>query len=92
VTFSLSAVGTADQVRKQLDAADLTHSGDLGLTVRSFLAEEVLGSISGHSSHPSHVLNFVVEASGHGDQSSLNLNITVRPMWVPAVEAPKDDA
>jgi hypothetical protein len=82
MTFSIQAVGTADEVRKQLAAIDMTHSGDLGQTVRSFLAHEVLEGVSG-SEMPDHKAMFIIEANGHGDAHNVSLNISVRPIWVP---------
>jgi len=95
VTFSLQAVGSVHEIRDQLNAADMTHSGKLGATVRSFLVDEVLADVSGENLHPTHEAKFIVEANGHGDAKSVSLSIAVRPMWVPAPkadEAPKEGA
>jgi hypothetical protein len=89
MTFSIQAAGTADEVRKQLAAIDLTYGGDLGVAVKSFLANEALAGVS-ESELPDHPRPmFVVDANGHSDAHNLSLNITVRPIWVPRV---KDDA
>jgi hypothetical protein len=79
MTFSIHAVGTVDEVRKQLAAVEMTS--DLGVAVKSFLAHEALEGVSG-SEMPDHKAMFIVEASGHSDKHNLNLSITVRPIWV----------
>lgn len=84
MSFSFSAVGTLDDVRKQLAAADLTHGGEAAEAARNLISDKVLALVEPTPPHPSQEKRFVVDASGHIDGNAASLTVSVRTHWVPA--------
>lgn len=86
MSFLLSAVGTLDDVRQQLAAADLKHGGDLAEAARTLVTEAV-ADVDPKPTYPGQEKRFVVEASGHKDANATSLNVSVRTFWVPVAAA-----
>lgn len=80
MSFSLTAVGTLDDVRQQLADADIVHGGDLAEAART-LATEALAGVE-PTAFPGQEKRFVVEASGHKDANATSLTASVRTVWV----------
>lgn len=81
MSFSLTAVGTLDEVRQQLAAVDLTHGGDVAEAVRDLVADKALAGVEANG-FPGQEKRFVVEASGHNDVNASSLTLSVRTVWV----------
>ena len=86
VSFALTAVGLAPDVRNQLAAADMMSGGALGEATRSLLVAASSEFEGGE--YPGQRAALIVKASGHSDASTLSLNISIETVWVPV---PKDD-
>lgn len=86
MSFSLSAVGTLDDIRQQLTAADLKHGGDLAEAARTLVTEAV-ADVDTTTTYPGSEKRFVVEASGHKDANTTSLTVSVRTFWVPVAVA-----
>jgi hypothetical protein len=87
MSFAIIAVGTPDEVHKQIEAAEVQDG--LGSAVKSFLAEQMIKFAPTAPYPDSHKIVNVVEANGHTDVHSLSMNVSIRQIWVPSV---KDDA
>lgn len=83
MSFSFTAAGTIDDVRKQVAAVDLKHGGDLAEAARTLITEAVAGVEP--SDYPGQEKRFIVEANGHKDANASNLTVSVRTLfvWVP---------
>lgn len=81
MSFSLTAVGTLDDVRQQLAVVDLKHGGDVAEATRALVAEKVLAGV-GPEVHAGYEKRFVVKASGHADAYATSLNLTVETVIV----------
>lgn len=88
MSFSLTAVGTLDDVRQQLADADIAHGGDLAEAARTLLAEAVSGVEA--NAYPGQEKRFVVEASGHKDANATSLTAAVRTVWVRVPETTEE--
>ena len=84
MSFSLTAVGTLDDVRQQLTTVDLKHGGDLAEAARTLVTEAVADVEP--NAHSGHEKRFVVEASGHKDANATSLTVSVRTVWVPVAD------
>lgn len=85
MSFSFTAAGTVDQVRAQLDAAQL-HGGDTSQAdkVRAFLLSEV--DEWPKTEFPRQVAGLIVEASGHHDATHRSVTLSMRTLWLPTAE------
>lgn len=89
MTFSFSAMGSTDDVRGQLGALDLQYGGQLADDVRALVTEAVADiQPTGYSGQKP---RFLVEASGHADQHSVSLTVSVRTLFVQVPKDPADD-
>jgi hypothetical protein len=80
MTFSLTAAGTREQVRQQLDAQLAQH---IAWKNEPAQLQAVIDLIGKHleSRYPGGLL---VESNGHLDQYSGALNLTIKPLNLPA--------
>jgi hypothetical protein len=76
MSFSAMFAGRAAEVREALDVTpnpSFRHGGDLGMLVQQFLSE-VAALVPDDR-------RLIVESSGHGDSSSVSVNIRVASVW-----------
>ena len=90
MSFSITAVGTVEQVRAQLAKQHGDHTasytGDRSQYERAYaMITAELGDWP-TSGHPSQTLGLHVTASGHHDQYTRSISIELRPVWFPNVE------
>lgn len=80
MSFSFAALGSADEVTKQLTDADISYGGQVAESIRSAVLQ-ALGSVTPYTDS-SHDTRFIVEASGHADSNTVNLTVSVRTLFV----------
>lgn len=81
MSFSIVAAGTVDQVRAQVEAVDCYGDNTQFEKVRALILSEV-DDLS-QSSREGYIPGLYVNASGHHDATSRNLNLTLQALWLP---------
>lgn len=93
MSFAITACGTPDQVRAQLNKQHEqlnAHTGEKDQYERVYQA--IIGELddwpaAGADQHPDHQPCLYVEATGHHTTHDRTMSITIKPFWVPKVDA-----
>jgi hypothetical protein len=84
VSFSFNGVGTVEQARAQIKAANVGADNEQAEKVREF----ILGELDQWpaSTNPDQTIGVYVESSGHCDKYTRSVSLSMRPIWFPNVE------
>ncbi len=85
MTFSLQAVGSKDQVRRQLAATLAKHVEWKNDPAQP---QAVIDLVAQHLAVSDYPGGLFVESSGHLDKYSGSLQLSIRPLNIPAEPAP----
>jgi hypothetical protein len=89
VSFSFAAIGTKDEVTRQLGKVPLTVGEDrfneFGADLRDLLVKHFEAETA--NTGPGYAYRYAVKANGHGGgNSALYVELSVQAHWVPADE------
>lgn len=92
MSFGFTAIGTKDEITRQIGATDLTHAG-----IGRDLGELISGHVAAEQPHhdPAREWRYVVKAHGHsggGSPLSLTVSIEAQPVAVTRADAPGESA
>lgn len=85
MSFSIQAAGLVPDAIAQVKAVELVGENEQFEATRDY----ILSRLAAWPSEGSSPKGVFVEASGHQDQFTQNVTLTIRPMWL---RVPKEDA